>query len=226
MKSLKLTTALLTVAAVLLGTASVVSAAGSSNCQAIYGGGEVCPTDVKFTIDKKVQKPTKGGGYVDNLSVNDEKFAPTQNVSFEITLQNTGSKDVALQVTDILPSYLTYVSGGTYDSNSKQVKNEVALKVGETKKLTIVAKVVESSNLPENQSIVCITNVAKAADNAGTTAEDNAQLCIEKGKTTTPEVQPQVPAKSIPSTGPEALALFLLPPVGAAGLYLRRKAGL
>ncbi|MBP7832152.1 MAG: DUF11 domain-containing protein [Candidatus Levybacteria bacterium] len=225
MKSLKLTTALLTAAAVLFGTATLVSAAGSSNCQAIYGGGEVCPTDVKFTIDKKVQKGTKGGEFVDNLSVNDEKFAPTQNVTFEITLKNTGSKDVTLNVIDTLPSYLSYVSGGTFDSNNKQVKNEITLKVGETKKVTIVAKVVDASSLPENQSIVCVTNVAKASDNSGTTAEDNAQLCIEKGKTT-PVVQPTVPAKKIPETGPEALALLLLPPVGAAGLYLRRKAGL
>ena len=39
-----------------------VNAAGQSNCQIIYGGGEVCEEQVKFTINKLVQKPGKGGG--------------------------------------------------------------------------------------------------------------------------------------------------------------------
>ncbi len=223
MKSLKFTSALLTAAAVVLTTVTVAHAAGTSNCQVVYGGGEVCPTDVKFTIDKKVQKPTKGGEYVDNLSVNDEKFAAGQNISFQLIVSNTGNKDVTLSVVDTLPSHLSYVSGGTFDSNNKKVSNQVALKAGESRTLTIVAKVVDASALPENQSVVCVTNVVKASDESGTTAEDNAQVCIEKGKTV---VQPQVPAKSIPNTGPEALALLVLPPLGAAGLYLRRKAGL
>lgn len=212
------------VSALLLGTVSLASAAGSSNCQIVYGGGEVCPPEVKFTIDKKVQKPTKGGEYVDNLSVNDEKFNPNQTVNFQITVQNTGNKDVTLTVADMLPSYLDYVSGGTYDSNGKKISNNITLKAGEGKTFTVTAKVTDTNNLPKDQSIVCVTNVARATDNSGATAEDNAQLCISK--TVTPVVQPQVPTKDIPKTGPEAIALVVLPSLGAAGLYLRRKAGL
>ncbi len=222
MNKLTLTKIALTASLFLLGTSTIASAAGSSNCQVIYGGGEVCPPEVKFTIDKKVQKPTKGGEWVDNLSVNDEKFNPGQTVPFQLTVQNTGNQDVTLNVADMLPSYLNYVSGGTFDANSKKVTNSVTLKAGESKTFTIVTVVADAGTLPANQSVVCVTNVARATENSGAVAEDNAQLCIQKGIT----VQPVVPIKAIPNTGPEALALLFLPPIGAAGLYLRRKTGL
>lgn len=211
-----------------LGSVTLASAAGTSNCQVIYGGGEVCPPEVKFSIDKKVQKPTKGGEFVDNLSVNDEKFSAGQTVTFQIVVQNTGTKEITLTVSDILPTFLDFVSGGTFDSNGKKVSNNVTLKAGESKTFTIVAKVTDVNSLPQDQSVVCVTNIGRATDNNGATAEDNAQLCIQKNVTTTPgvQVQPQVPTKNIPSTGPEALALIALPTLGAAGLYLRRKAGL
>lgn len=219
---LQITKIALTTSLFLLGTATMAGAAGTSNCQIIYGGGEVCPPEVKFTIDKKIQKPTKGGEWVDNLSVNDEKFNPGQTVPFQLTVQNTGTQEITLNVSDILPSYLSFVSGGTFDSNNKKVTNSVTLKAGESKTFTIVTTVTGESNLPANQSVVCVTNVARATENNGAVAEDNAQLCIKKGVA----VAPAVPAKSIPNTGPEALLLFLLPPIGAAGLYLRRKTGL
>lgn len=226
MNKLNLSKIALTTSLLVLGSATLVSAAGSySNCQVIYGGGEVCAPEVKFSIDKKVQKPTKGGEFVDNLSANDEKFNPGQNVTFQVTVQNTGNKEVTLTVSDILPTNLDYVSGGTYDANGKKVSNTVTLKVGESKTYTIVAKVTDAANLPANQTVICVTNVARATDGNGASAEDNAQLCIQKN-VTTPVVQPQIPSKNIPNTGPEALALVILPPLGAAGLYLRRKAGL
>ena len=218
----KLSKIAITASVLLLGTANLASAAGSSNCEIVYGGGEVCPPQVKFTIDKKIQKPTKGGEFVDNLSANDEKFSANQDVIFHVTVQNTGDSDVALTVTDILPSYLTYVSGGTFDSNGNKVNNNVTLKAGESKTYTIATKVVGSNSLPANQSVTCVTNVARATTSAGNSAEDTAQFCIQNNVV----VQPQIPSKSIPNTGPEALVLFALPPIGAAGLYLRRKAGL
>ncbi len=67
-------------------------AAGTSNCQVIYGGGEVCNPQISFNLDKKVQKPTKGGELVDNLSIIDEKFFSGHDVVFKITIQNSGNK--------------------------------------------------------------------------------------------------------------------------------------
>lgn len=220
----KIVKILTTSAALLVSSATLAFGAGSSNCQVIYGGGEVCPPEVKFTIDKKVMSPNKGGQFVDNLSANDPRFVAGDNVTFQLVVKNTGSKEVTLNVEDILPSYLDYVSGGTYDAGSKKVTNTVTLKAGEEKSYTVVAKVTSNENLPSNQTVVCVTNVARAKDNSGAAAEDNAQLCIEKGGKVT--VQPKVPAKNIPDTGPEMLALAFLPPLGAAGLYLRRKASL
>lgn len=221
----KFTKTFITTSALLMASSTVAFAAGTSNCQVIYGGGEVCPPEVKFTLDKKVMTPNKGGSYVDNLSVNDAKYSAGQEVPFQIIVSNTGSKDIKLTITDILPSYIDYVSGGTYDANGKQVKNTVDLKAGESKTFTIIGKVTAESNMPANQSVVCVTNIAKATDGNGANAEDNAQLCIEKGVPTA-KVFPSVPTKNIPNTGPEALALMILPPLGAAGLYLRRKASL
>lgn len=222
MNKLSFTKVLLTTSLFLLGTATMASANGVSNCQVIYGGGTVCSQQVSFTIDKKVQKPTKGGEWVDNLSVNDAMFSPRQAVPFQVTVQNTGSQDITLNVKDVLPSYLGYISGGSYDANSKTVTNIVTLKAGASQTFTIIAVVTDASSLPANQSTVCVTNVARATENSGAVAEDNAQFCIQKGAT----IQAVVPTKAIPNTGPEALALLFLPPLGAAGLYLRKKTGL
>ncbi|MGE5042144.1 MAG: hypothetical protein ACM3IJ_04545 [Candidatus Levyibacteriota bacterium] len=217
----KLSKIALTASAILMGSANLAFAAGSTNCEIVYGGGQVCTPQIKFTIDKKIQKPTKGGGFVDNLGANDDKFNPGQDVVFQITVQNTGDQAVTLNVVDVLPSYITFVSGGNFDSGSNKVTNQVSLNPNDSKTFTIATRVVNAGGLPANQSVTCVTNVANAmtTDN-NNSAQDTAQFCIQNNVT----VQPQIPSKSIPNTGPEALALLILPPVGAAGFYLRRKA--
>lgn len=222
MKFTNITKIALTTSAIFIASATMAFASGTSNCEVVYGGGQVCPPQVKFTIDKKIQKPTKGGEMVDNLSVNDEKFNPNQDIVFQLTVQNTGDQKVDLTVSDMLPSYLTYVSGGSYDSANNKVNNSVSLQAGETKTFTIGARVVGAGSLPANQSVTCVTNVARASTSAGNTAEDSAQFCIQNNVV----VQPTIPSKSIPNTGPEALALLILPPLGFAGFYLRRRSGL
>lgn len=224
MKSLKLTSALLTAAAVILTTASVVSASGTSNCEVVYGGGEVCPTNVSFTLDKQVKVPSKGDQFVDNLTINDTLFTPSQDVTYQIKIKNTGNTTISQVVAiDALPASLTYVGGGSYDAGTKTVKFEAKnLEAGKEAVFFLTAKVKDAKSL-NTTNPECVTNVVTANDGKGTRAEDTANLCISKPGV---QVQPQVPAKSIPNTGPEALALLLLPPVGAAGLYLRRKAGL
>src|SRR4051812_43459434 len=112
MKNIKTTAIFFVAAALFAGAASRVNA-GTSNCQIIYGGGEVCQKTVSFTLDKKVQRPNKGGEYVDNLGMNDDKFAPGATVNFRITVKNTGDAKINnVNVVDMLPDYLSYVSGG------------------------------------------------------------------------------------------------------------------
>ena len=224
MNSLKLTTIALTAATLLMGAATLTQAAGNSNCEVVYGGGEVCPTNVTFTVDKLVQTAGKGGQFVDNLTLNDAMFTAGQDVTYQIKVKNTGNAKVSqVTVIDNLPTSLTYVGGGTYNSTAKTVTFEAKdLEAGKEAVYFLTAKVKDAKSL-SNVNPECITNSVTASDNKGTKAEDTATLCISKPGVA---VQPQVPTKTIPNTGPEALALLFLPPVGAAGLYLRRKAGL
>ncbi|MBP6913007.1 MAG: DUF11 domain-containing protein [Candidatus Levybacteria bacterium] len=223
MNSVKLFQVALTTSLFVMGSFTLASAAGTSNCDVIYGGGTVCPPSISFTLDKSVQSPTKGGQFVDNLGINDPMFAPSQNVTYQIKVKNTGdSKIEKISIVDSLPSQLTYVSGGNYNSTNKTVTFNVDnLEKGKETVQFISAKIIDAKDL--STSPLCITNSVTATDNQGNKADDTANLCILKPGAS---VQPQVPTKSIPNTGPEALALFVLPPLGAVGLYLRRRAGL
>lgn len=199
---------------------------GTSNCQVIYGGGQVCPTSLQFSIDKKILAPTKGGSFVDNLGFNDAKFQPGDQVSFKIILRNTGDKAIdQLTVIDTLPSYLTFNSGpGTVSNNTVTyiIKN---LAVGASNEQTIVVNIGNVDTLPKDQGVMCLTNTVKGDDNNGAIANDSASFCIEKAAMT-PKVFTTIPPKSIPNTGPEMLPLLGLIPAGIAGFTLRRKSKL
>lgn len=213
----------LTAAALLLGTASTALASGYSNCETVYGGGTVCPPNVSFTLDKLVKTSGKGGEFVDNLTINDTPFTPNQDVTFQIKVKNTGTATIdSLNIVDTLPETLTYVSGGTYNANLKTASIAVKnLEAGKEAVYFITTKVSDSKTMSNNPQ--CVTNRVNASDNSGNKAEDTANLCVA---TPGAKIQAIVPTKTIPNTGPEALLLFALPPLGAAGVYLRRKAGL
>lgn len=200
------------------GTYSVANAAGGSNCQIIYGGGEVCQKQVSFTLDKKVQSPTKGGQFVDNLGMNDARFAPNSTVTFSIIVKNTGSTKIdSINVKDELPNYLT-ANSGNYDYT---ITN---LEPGKEHKVSLTAKTASAENLPSDKAITCVVNTVKATENTGNTAQDSTQLCIEKQITNVPSKVFETPnMKTTPSTGPEMLSLLALIPTGAAGLYLRKR---
>lgn len=197
--------------------------AGSSNCQAIYGGGQVCP-QITFSITKMVQSPTKGGQFVKNLTINDARFAPGQNVNFQITVQNTGSQDISkIDVVDTLPDFLTFVSGpGNFDQKTKQLTFSVQnLGAGQSMNFTFTAKVADANSLPNDKSVVCVTNQVTGASN-GITANDSSQLCIEKQVSQAPQVFPPKQMQQTPPTGPEMLPLLGLIPGGLAGFFLKR----
>lgn len=217
-------TSLLT-AGLFLAVTPMALASGSSECQIVYGGGQVCKEKVSFTIDKKVQQPIKGGSFVDNLNTNDAKFAPAQEAVFKITIQNTGDKTIEkLEVIDTLPGYTVYVSGdGSYDKSKNTISYSIEnLEKGKTNERTFSIKIGEASTLPQNQGLLCLTNNSKATDNNGSVATDAASFCIEKSFVT-PEVFNKVPVNAVPATGPELLPLFGLIPAGIAGFALRKK---
>lgn len=205
-------------------------ASGESNCQVVYGGGETCNPQIKFTINKMVQKPGKGGGdFVDNLTLNDPRFSGNQNVNFKIVIENTGNTKITdLSVVDTFPSLVTFVAGsGSFDKNNNTLSFTIgSLEAGKKVEYIITGKTFEEKNLPNNQAVTCVVNNVKAKDSSGSEATDSSQLCIEKnvlGAVPTPQVFVQIPPKSIPATGPEMLPLLGLIPAGITGFYLRRK---
>lgn len=222
-----LTTVLLTLGAITAAHADGTGY-GTSNCQVIYGGGEVCPTTLKFSIDKKVLAPTKGGVFIDNLGFNDAKFLPGDQVPFKIIIKNTGDKTInQLTVVDTLPSFLTFTAGpGTYDQNNKTITYIITnLPSGQTNEQTIVTTIANVDTLPKDQGVMCLTNNVKGNDNNGDVANDSSTFCIQK-EAMTPKVFTTIPPKSIPNTGPEMLPLLGLIPAGLTGLMLRKKSKL
>ena len=202
---------------------------GESNCQIVYGGGEICQEKIQFTLDKKVQSPTKGGDFVDNLSVNDSRFQAGNTVTFKIKVTNTGDKKIdRLDVVDTFPQYVTFVSGaGTFNSTNNTLSYTVSnLEKGQSNEQTIVVKLVDGAALPANQGVTCLTNNVVATDNRGIGANDASAFCVEKTVVTskpTPAVFQNVPVKKIPETGPEMFSLLALVPAGLAGIALRKK---
>lgn len=240
LKNMKTTIATAIIAAGFLFLASPVYGAGSStNCQPIYGGGQTCVQTGNIVVDKKVSHP-QNGSFVDNLGVNDPKFAPDQTVAFQITITNNGGSDLSkVSIKDIFPQYVSFVSGvGNYDANAKTLSFDIAnLKAKEARTFTLSGKVAGANSLPEN--VVCVVNQAQAsADNQN--AADNAQFCIQKqavqpAQPGQPESQvpattkgglkvfPPAQVKTTPATGPEAAILFGLVPTGILGHFLRKR---
>lgn len=200
----------------------------SADCTQIYGGGTSCPT-YSFSIQKLVQKPGKGGGnFVNNLSINDPKYAPSQNVKFQVNIKNTGSETIpTLTVTDTFPQFVSYVSGpGNFDSNNKTLNFTISnLNSGQSVTYTIVGKIADTNSMPSDQGIICLTNQVNGTDNNNNTDSASSQFCITKPVlgTSIPQVLPAPKVIKTPATGPEMLPLIALLPAAFGGFILRRK---
>jgi uncharacterized repeat protein (TIGR01451 family) len=222
-------------------------------CQPIFGGGDSCVQEGDLALDKKLKSPT-GNDFLDNTSINDPKFAPNQPITFRLTVKNTGNRAIEnITVTDTLPQYVTFTRGpGQFDRSTNTVTFTIdKLEAGQSRAVTLEAKIVAANAIPGTTGIACVVNQAKATQGRNT-GSDNAEFCLQKsGQTAAPtQGQPQTPnqgqtqiqpprtnptptqpmpvyqvpnQQTSPKTGPELLALIGLLPAGAAGLYLRRK---
>ncbi len=160
-------------------------------------------------VNKMVGKPggqTKGGlsslEYVDNLSVNDYKFKPGQEIFFQLKVKNTSNQNLDnVTVKDYVPSYLEPIEGpGTYDGNSRIITiNAGSFSVDEEKIYVFKMKILSQDKLPADKGLFCLVNKADASTD-GTYDDDTSQFCIEK--------EVVAPVK-VPSAGPE-LGLILL----------------
>ena len=199
-----------------------VASPAFADCQSVYGGGQTCITNFAFTINKLVQVPGKGGGqFVDNLSVNDPKYSPSQNVNYEIIVTNTGSQTIpTISVTDAFPQFITFVSGvGNYNKNTNTLTFTIThINPGQSLTYVLTAKTADVNTLPSDQGITCVVNQVSAVDSNGNTDSDSSQVCIQKAV-----LAAVAPVKTTPATGPEMLPLALLFPGALGGLLLRKK---
>ncbi|MFA6005776.1 MAG: hypothetical protein WC775_04820 [Patescibacteria group bacterium] len=206
---------LLSVICFLIAASSVSADSGSYGQYGQYGGGTA--GSGKVLVDKMVRNP-KSGEYVDNIGLNDVKYVADNAVFFKVTVQNVGTSTLSrIDVVDYLPLYVKYVSGGQYDSATRQVKfsfDNVA--PNERRSTVLQVRVAPVAELPAEKSVVCPVNKVVASASEGNSDEDTAQFCIER----------KVMAVSVPQTGDPLGLIFGLGsiPTLLAGLKLRKRA--
>lgn len=173
-----------------------------SSIKASCGGQYESPCQsYSIIVDKTVQKPGTSD-YVDNLSVSDPRYKPSNYVMFRVTIKNASTVNFGgMTAKDYVPSYLTPIEGpGTFDSSTRTVSwDPGAFAVNEEKVYYFKMQIAPQANLPADKGLFCLVNKAQAWSNT-TTDDDSSQFCIEKQVSTPPKV---------PSAGPE-LGLFLL----------------
>lgn len=239
----------------LLGAGGFLASANAqdtSSCQQIYGGGETCIQKGKVILNKTIQHP-KTSKLVDSLSAKEATFQPGQTIIFHLTVTNTDTQIIKnIAVSDQVPQYLVFSSGqGEYNATDNTFSFTInKLNPGESQTRIVVMKALSVETLPQNQTISCTINQARAISGTQNISEDNAQLCIQTkvlGAQTgsqqpfvtatpmpftsrrqanvispNPTVFPGQQVTKTPATGPEALALIALLPAGLAGLLIRR----
>lgn len=189
-----------------------------ADCVGQYGQyGQPC-NSYSMLVDKMVLKPGTSD-YVDNLSVSDPRFKPSEYVMFKVTIKNTSTTTFGgMTAKDFVPDYLTPIEGpGTFDATTRTISWDAgSFAVDEQKTFYFKMQVNSQSNLPDNQGLFCLSNRAQAWSNT-TTDDDSSQFCIEKQVTGTTKV---------PSSGPEMGILLFSGELAllGAGIYLRKKA--
>jgi len=189
-------------------------------CEPVYGGGERCWGTGEILIDKTVKNP-ETDKYVDNLGVNDPKFAPGQEVSYRLEIKNNGQGTFSkVTVKDIFPSYLDFSWGPLgWNSGTRTLQFDVYdLKAGESRKFEVMAKVFDKERLPADKNLICVVNNA-SVEADGKTDSDQTQICFEKKV---------LGVKVLPPTGVNiwtlSLGLLVTTILGAKLAFAQRKA--
>ncbi len=197
----KLITVLLFVFAITL-----VAKPALATCDEQYGG--VCK-EIELRIEKFVKDPTSET-FVKNMGVHDYKFGPEEEITFKLIIKNTGDEKFdEVHIKDYLPEYLNHLSGELdfviHDFDP-----------GEEVKKEFKVKVVPANELPDENSIICVTNAAEAWS-GDKKSRDTAGVCLE---------EKVLGVAELPPTGPENWFVFLGLSITSAliGLFLFHKA--
>lgn len=226
---------------------SAAAQSQNNGCQSIFGGGATCLQSGSLVIDKKIRNP-QTDQFVDHLNITDPRYAPDQTVVFQVTLRNTGNRALEdITVTDTFPQYVSFSKGpGEFDkAQNTLIFAFNKLEGGQSRSFTIEGKVASAQSIQATGGVTCVVNQARGEKDRNVST-DNTQFCLQ---TANAPAQPQQPgqtqqqpratptqapqstmpvyeapqATTSPNTGPELFGLIGLLPLGAAGMYLRRK---
>ncbi|OGE32362.1 hypothetical protein A3C59_05200 [Candidatus Daviesbacteria bacterium RIFCSPHIGHO2_02_FULL_36_13] len=180
--------------------------ASGTRCETQYGGKQVCVTTGQLQVNKEVFDP-KNNKHVDNLGINDFKFAPSDLISFRISVKNVGDATInKVMVTDTPQAGFLELATGSLNYEITD------LKPGETKSQEIKLRVVDASKMPQNNTI-CVINAVEAKSE-GMSDRDTAQVCLERKVLA-------VQTKELPKTGPADWLFTLFG--SSAGLFAGAK---
>lgn len=174
-------------------------------CETNYYG-EVCIYTGELQIDKEVWD-VEDELWVDNMGINDYKFAPSEEITFKLKIKNVGDKTFdKVYVKDTLPDYLELISG--------DLEFEIDdLDPDETVEREIRVRVVSADQFPDGATI-CVVNTGETWSN-DESDKDTAQVCLE---------EKVLGVTVLPPTGPGGW-LLILPfslLAGLIGVYLRK----
>lgn len=186
-------------------------------CETQYGGGETCREVKQVMIDKKVFDP-ENNKFVDNLGINNFKFAPEDEIRYKLIVKNLGNNKLTnLKIKDNLQEKLIFINGPISWNGREMVFTVDNLEAGESKEFEIRAKSVSASNFYGNQVVCQLNNVSVyKSDSANADDSDSAQICIEN----------KVLAKVTPVTGPSVLPIAFFASLILFGLISNKKKAL
>lgn len=169
-----------------------------------------------LSVNKTIQNP-QTGSFVDNLGPQDVKFNPEQEVDFKISIKNPGNSDLSnVTIRDVFPSFVDFISGPdkvNWNKDTREVTSDFGgLKAGEVKEIDVKGKVVSKDNLPQDKSLICVSNFVEAKSDSNVDS-DTTGLCIQN-------------LAGLPGTGPDPWAVAAIFAIGATGIVLTKKADL
>lgn len=169
-------------------------------------------------IDKMVAIPNTST-YVDNLSLSDPRYKPSEFIMFKVTIKNTSTITLGgMTAKDYVPYYLTPIEGpGSFDDATRTISWDAgAFAVDEQKTYYFKMQIVPQANLPVDKSLFAVVNKAQAWS-TNMTDDDSSTLFIEK--------QIVVVPPKVPSAGPELGLILLSGEILAlgTGIYLNYK---
>lgn len=140
----------------------------------------------QLTIDKFIRDPrVKDNAYVNNLSYNDYRFSPGEDIIFKIVIRNTGSVPVHnVKITDTIPQVtnMLILSGEVREGMREITKDWGTVGPNEVREWYFRVRVKPASEIKDD--VECedpnAINRAKVTGDAMPVQEDTSSFCVKK----------------------------------------------